>query len=50
MSVSQQMIERAKKVIPGGVNSAVRKIEPFKAWKNGKGAYLYDMEGNRYID
>ncbi len=50
MTVSQQMIERAKKVIPGGVNSAVRKIEPFKAWKNGKGAYLYDMEGNRYID
>jgi len=50
MTVSEQMIARAKKVIPGGVNSAVRKIPPFKAWQNAKGAYLYDVEGNRYID
>ena len=50
MTVSEQMIARAKAVIPGGVNSAVRKMPPFKAWKSAKGTYLWDMEGNKYID
>lgn len=50
MTVSEQIIERAKKVIPGGVNSSVRKMPPFKAWKYAKGAYMYDMEGKKFID
>lgn len=50
MTDSEQMIKRAKAVIPGGVNSAVRKLLPLKAWKSAKGAYMYDMEGNKYID
>lgn len=50
MTASEQIIERAKKVIPGGVNSSVRKIPPMKAWKYAKGAYMYDVEGKRYID
>ncbi|SFV27166.1 glutamate-1-semialdehyde 2,1-aminomutase [Thermoflavifilum thermophilum] len=51
---SQQLIERAQQVIPGGVNSPVRAfkhvggIPPFLA--SAKGAYLYDVDGNRYID
>lgn len=44
------MVARAKAVIPGGVNSAVRKIEPVKAWKYAKGAYMYDVEDKKYID
>lgn len=51
---SAQWFERAKKVIPGGVNSPVR---AFKAVgcdpifvERGEGAYLYDVDGNRYID
>jgi len=44
----------AKKVIPGGVNSPVR---AFKAVgmaplfiKKAKGAYIYDVDGNRFVD
>jgi len=43
-------MERARKVIPGGVNSSVRKIEPCFGWKTAKGAYLWDMDGNKYVD
>jgi glutamate-1-semialdehyde 2,1-aminomutase len=51
---SQKLFERAKQVIPGGVNSPVR---AFKAVggnpifiKSAKGAYLYDEDGNQYIE
>lgn len=50
MTASEQMVARAKAVIPGGVNSSVRKIPPLKAWKYAKGAYMYDLDGNKYID
>ncbi len=46
--------EEAKKVIPGGVNSPVRAFKsvggtpPFIA--KGEGAYMVDMDGNRYLD
>ena len=46
---------RAAAVIPGGVNSPVRAWgavgagEPFFAAR-GEGAYLWDAEGNRYLD
>ena len=45
---------RARKVIPGGVNSPVRAFAsahcdaPFIA--KGKGAYMYDEDGHRYVD
>lgn len=44
----------AKKLIPGGVNSPVRAFgnvgsRPFFT-DYGKGAYLIDIEGNRYLD
>ncbi len=46
--------EDAKKVIPGGVDSPVRAFKsvggtpPFI--KKGEGAYLEDIDGNRYLD
>ncbi len=48
------MFAEAKKVIPGGVNSPVRAFkavggEPIFIEK-AKGPYLYDVDGNRYID
>jgi glutamate-1-semialdehyde 2,1-aminomutase len=49
------LFRRARKVIPGGVNSPVRAWgavgggEPFFAAR-GEGAYLWDAEGNRYVD
>ncbi|MGB5237845.1 MAG: glutamate-1-semialdehyde 2,1-aminomutase [Flavobacteriaceae bacterium] len=51
---SSALFSEAKKVIPGGVNSPVR---AFKAVggdpifiEKAKGAYLYDVDGNRFID
>ncbi|MDR2462453.1 MAG: glutamate-1-semialdehyde 2,1-aminomutase, partial [Verrucomicrobiales bacterium] len=51
---SRQLFERAKAVIPGGVNSPVRAFkavggEPFFAAR-ADGAYLYDVDGNRFVD
>ena len=51
---SQQLFERAQQSIPGGVNSPVRAFRSVGGtpvfMKNAKGAYLYDVDGNRYID
>lgn len=55
MSRSDHLFQQAKAVIPGGVNSPVRAFKavgeaspPFI--KRAKGAYLYDEDGNKYID
>lgn len=51
-TITKQWHERASKVIPGGVNSAVRAL----AWPvphhytHGKDARLWDVDGNEYID
>jgi glutamate-1-semialdehyde 2,1-aminomutase len=51
---SSQLFAEAEKVIPGGVNSPVRAFKgvggtPIFA-KSAKGAYVYDEDGNKYID
>ncbi len=53
-STSKQLFEKAQNFIPGGVNSPVR---AFKAVggdplfiKKAKGAYLYDEDGNAFIE
>jgi len=51
---SSQLFAQAEKVIPGGVNSPVRAFKgvggtPLFA-KSAKGAYLYDEDGNKFID
>ncbi len=51
---STELLARAKKVIPGGVNSPVRAFRavggtpPFIS--KAKGAYIWDVDGNRFID
>lgn len=51
---SQDLFEKAKKVIPGGVNSPVRAFKSVGGnpvfISKAKGAYLYDEDGNRYLD
>ncbi|HHO65340.1 MAG TPA: glutamate-1-semialdehyde 2,1-aminomutase, partial [Epsilonproteobacteria bacterium] len=46
--------EEAYKVIPGGVDSPVRAFSGVEGTPpfidHGKGGYLYDIDGNRYID
>ena len=48
------LFERAKKSIPGGVNSPVRAFKSVGGspvfMSRAKGAWLFDTEGNRYID
>lgn len=51
---SKELFERAKEYIPGGVNSPVR---AFKAvggdpifFAKAEGAYMYDEDGNEYLD
>ncbi|WP_339754715.1 glutamate-1-semialdehyde 2,1-aminomutase [uncultured Winogradskyella sp.] len=51
---SSALFKAAKDVIPGGVNSPVRAFNavggtPIFA-KSAKGAYVYDEDGNRFID
>ena len=54
ISKSIQLFERAKKVIPGGVNSPVRAFKSVGGnpifVKSAKGAYIFDENDNRYID
>jgi glutamate-1-semialdehyde 2,1-aminomutase len=50
ISRSRELLERAMKVTPGGVNTARRKIDPPLCIARGEGAYLEDLDGNRYID
>jgi glutamate-1-semialdehyde 2,1-aminomutase len=54
MTTSQQAFSEAKKYFPGGVNSPVRSFQavggtpPFI--HHARGAYLYDLDGNKYLD
>ena len=51
---SQSLFSRALQSIPGGVNSPVRAFKSVGGTpifiRKAKGAYLYDADGNRYID
>lgn len=48
---SKAMMEEAKKYIPGGVQHNLAFNYPFPvAFTKAEGAYLYDLDGNRYID
>lgn len=48
---SGAMWEKAKDTIPGGLTSGARKMVPYPVYiDRGDGAYLYDIDGNRYID
>lgn len=51
---SSALFENAQKVIPGGVNSPVRAFNAVGGTpifvEKAEGAYLYDADGNKYID
>jgi glutamate-1-semialdehyde 2,1-aminomutase len=54
ISRSRSLFERAKHFIPGGVNSPVRAFRAVGGnpifIKRAKGAFLFDEDGNQYID
>ncbi len=51
---SEELFDRAKKTIPGGVNSPVRAFKSVGGtpifMERARGAYMYDADGKRYID
>lgn len=49
-AASHALLERASAVAPGGVHTSIRRIEPQLSFVKGEGAYIYDADGNRYID
>lgn len=54
ISTSQKLFDDARRVIPGGVNSPVRAFRSVGGAPlfihSAKGAYVYDEDGNRYLD
>ena len=54
MDISEQLFERAKQVLPGGVNSPVRAYRAVgmapRFITRADGAYIYDEDGKKYID
>ncbi len=54
MTKSETLFEQAQKTIPGGVNSPVRAFKSVGGTPifidHAEGAYLYDVDGKRYID
>src|SRR5690606_39210529 len=49
---SGELLDRAKKVLAGGVSSEFRKYNHPHAlfYTHGKGSRVYDVDGNEYID
>jgi glutamate-1-semialdehyde 2,1-aminomutase len=54
MTTNDQLFERARKVIPGGVNSPVRAFRAVggtpRFISRAQGPYMWDAEGKRFID
>jgi glutamate-1-semialdehyde 2,1-aminomutase len=47
---TEELYRRAERVIPGGVSSSNRLIEPRMAFERARGAETVDADGNRYLD
>ena len=54
LSTSKSIFDKAQQFIPGGVNSPVRAFRAVGGTpvfiRSASGAYLYDEDGNRYVD
>ena len=54
ISQSEALFAKAQQHIPGGVNSPVRAFKGVGGtpifFDHAKGAYVFDVDGNRYID
>ena len=47
---SVELFEQARRHIPGGVHSNIRLAAPPMFFTHGKGAWLWDVDGNDYVD
>lgn len=49
-SESEAILDRNRHHIPGGMFSLNRETDPVLVFEKGEGAYLWDADGNRFID
>src|SRR5436309_15917301 len=50
-SLSKDWYERACRVFPGGINHNIRFFQPYPFFvQKAGGKYIYDVDGNRYVD
>lgn len=48
---SCELVERARRSLPGGVTRGFGYYRPYQAvMERGEGAFLWDIDGNRYVD
>jgi glutamate-1-semialdehyde 2,1-aminomutase len=47
---SRQLLDRASATIPGGINTAKRKIDPPLCVSRASGGWFEDLDGTRYLD
>jgi glutamate-1-semialdehyde 2,1-aminomutase len=50
LAASADLLKRAEQVAPGGVHTSIRRIDPQINFARAEGAYMYDADGNEYID
>jgi len=51
MPSSKKLFLRAKKVIPSGINSPVRRYDPYPFFvKKAQGSMIWDVDGKKYLD
>ena len=54
MGRNEELFDRARRVIPGGVDSPVRAFGAVggtpRFYERGEGAWVWDADGNRYVD
>jgi len=47
---SAEVFRHNRRFIPGGIASVNRAVQPEIAFCRGKGAHIWDLDGNRYVD
>ncbi|MFW6075542.1 MAG: aminotransferase class III-fold pyridoxal phosphate-dependent enzyme, partial [Chloroflexota bacterium] len=47
---SRDLLERAARTAPGGVHTSIRQTDPSVSFERADGAYIYDVDGNQYVD
>jgi len=49
-SRSKALMEEARRYSPGGIHSSIRKMPLDTVFERAEGAYMWDVDGNRYVD
>jgi glutamate-1-semialdehyde 2,1-aminomutase len=49
-SISAKMLAKNERLIPGGVVSLNRKVDPNLCFTRGRGSRVWDLDGNEFID